>query len=235
MGRGKIKIERIENSTNRQVTYSKRRSGIMKKAHELTVLCEAEVSLIMFSSTGKLSEFISPKITTKQMFDKYQQVTGTNLWNSHYEVIDYLICRLREIDRFGVDEFVLINSQRMQENLNKLEGTNRKIRREIRHRIGEDLNDLSIDQLRSLEQEMENSLRTVRERKYHLIGSKTETYRKKEGRLGGSYSMTIAEEDYQQSAFHQLNEGSHAYSFRLQPSQPNLQDGGYGLHDLRLA
>ncbi|KAK9129741.1 hypothetical protein Sjap_010228 [Stephania japonica] len=209
MGRGKIKIERIENSTNRQVTYSKRRSGIMKKAHELTVLCEAEVSLIMFSTTGKLSEFISPNITTKQMFDKYQQVTGVNLWNQHYE--------------------------RMQENLHKLEGTNRKIRREIRHRIGEDLNDLSIDELRSLEQEMENSLRTVRERKYHLIGSKTETYRKKEGRLGGPYSMTIAEEDYQQTAFHQVNGGSHGYSFRLQPSQPNLQDGGFGLHDLRLA
>ncbi|KAK9164276.1 hypothetical protein Syun_005178 [Stephania yunnanensis] len=178
------------------------------------------------------------------MFDKYQQVTGTNLWNSHYEVIDYLICRLREIDRFGVDEFVLINSQRMQENLNKLEGTNRKIRREIRHRIGEDLNDLSIDQLRSLEQEMENSLRTVRERKLLVFFSaltvsfdrfEDGNLPEKGGKTRGSYSMTIAEEDYQQSAFHQLNEGSHAYSFRLRPSQPNLQDGGYGLHDLRLA
>ncbi|KAK0603643.1 hypothetical protein LWI29_007142 [Acer saccharum] len=59
MGRGKIEIKRIENATNRQVTYSKRRNGIFKKAQELTVLCDAKVSLIMFSNTGKFHEFIS--------------------------------------------------------------------------------------------------------------------------------------------------------------------------------
>lgn len=63
MGRGKIEIKRIENPTNRQVTYSKRRGGILKKARELTVLCDAEVSLIMFSSTGKFSEYCSPSTT----------------------------------------------------------------------------------------------------------------------------------------------------------------------------
>jgi len=60
MGRGKIEIKRIENATNRQVTYSKRRTGIMKKARELTVLCDAQVAIIMFSSTGKYHEFCSP-------------------------------------------------------------------------------------------------------------------------------------------------------------------------------
>ena len=60
MGRGKIEIKRIENATNRQVTYSKRRTGIMKKVRELTVLCDAQVAIIMFSSTGKYHEFCSP-------------------------------------------------------------------------------------------------------------------------------------------------------------------------------
>jgi len=60
MGRGRIEIKKIENSTNRQVTYSKRKLGIMKKAMELTVLCDAEVSIIMFSSTGKLADYCSP-------------------------------------------------------------------------------------------------------------------------------------------------------------------------------
>ena len=63
MGRGKIEIKRIENPTNRQVTYSKRRNGIFKKAQELTVLCDAKVSLIMFSNTGKFHEYTSPTIT----------------------------------------------------------------------------------------------------------------------------------------------------------------------------
>jgi MADS-box transcription factor len=57
MGRGRVVLERIENKINRQVTFSKRRNGLLKKAFELSVLCEAEVALIIFSNRGKLSEF----------------------------------------------------------------------------------------------------------------------------------------------------------------------------------
>ncbi|XP_057853686.1 MADS-box protein GGM13 isoform X4 [Cryptomeria japonica] len=61
MGRGKIEIKKIENITNRQVTFSKRKGGLRKKAHELSVLCDAEVALIVFSSTGKLVEYSSSR------------------------------------------------------------------------------------------------------------------------------------------------------------------------------
>lgn len=57
MGRGKIEIKKIENLNSRQVTFSKRRNGLLKKARELSVLCDAEVAVIIFSSTGKLNEF----------------------------------------------------------------------------------------------------------------------------------------------------------------------------------
>ncbi|KAL6963393.1 hypothetical protein U1Q18_045020 [Sarracenia purpurea var. burkii] len=63
MGRGKIEIKRIENLSNRQVTYSKRRNGIMKKAKEITVLCDAHVSLLIFASSGKMHEYCSPSTT----------------------------------------------------------------------------------------------------------------------------------------------------------------------------
>ncbi|KAM7524292.1 hypothetical protein LguiA_014194 [Lonicera macranthoides] len=66
MGRGKIEIRRIDNSTNRQVTFSKRRSGLLKKAKELAILCDAEVGVIIFSSTGKLYECSS----TRQLLGK---------------------------------------------------------------------------------------------------------------------------------------------------------------------
>ena len=52
-------MKRIENSTSRQVTFSKRRNGILKKAYELSVLCDAEVSVIIFSQKGRLYEFSS--------------------------------------------------------------------------------------------------------------------------------------------------------------------------------
>jgi MADS-box transcription factor len=57
IGRGKIEIKRIENTTNRQVTFCKRRNGLLKKAYELSVLCDAEVALIVFSSRGRLYEY----------------------------------------------------------------------------------------------------------------------------------------------------------------------------------
>ncbi|KAM0950808.1 putative transcription factor MADS-type1 family [Dioscorea sansibarensis] len=60
MGRGKIEIKRIENTTNRQVTFSKRRQGLLKKAHELAVLCDAQLGLVIFSHSGKLFEYCSP-------------------------------------------------------------------------------------------------------------------------------------------------------------------------------
>jgi hypothetical protein len=61
MGRGKIEIKRIENSTNRQVTFSKRRAGLVKKAREIGVLCDAEVGVVIFSSGGKLYDYCSPR------------------------------------------------------------------------------------------------------------------------------------------------------------------------------
>lgn len=62
MGRGKIEVKRIENKTSRQVTFSKRRSGLMKKTHELSVLCDAQIGLIVFSSKGKLTEYCTPPL-----------------------------------------------------------------------------------------------------------------------------------------------------------------------------
>ncbi|KAH7283976.1 hypothetical protein KP509_34G033600 [Ceratopteris richardii] len=59
----KIAIRRIDNPTNRQVTFSKRRNGLLKKAYELSILCDAEVGVIVFSSTGKLSEFASSSMS----------------------------------------------------------------------------------------------------------------------------------------------------------------------------
>ncbi|XP_016721144.1 agamous-like MADS-box protein AGL18 [Gossypium hirsutum] len=59
MGRGKIEIKKIENLNSRQVTFSKRRNGLLKKARELSILCDAEVSVIIFSTTGKLYQWSS--------------------------------------------------------------------------------------------------------------------------------------------------------------------------------
>ncbi|OIT33946.1 mads-box transcription factor 57 [Nicotiana attenuata] len=75
MGRGKIVIRRIDNSTSRQVTFSKRRNGLLKKAKELAILCDAEVGVIIFSSTARLYEYSSTRIVQ----DISQSIKGGNI------------------------------------------------------------------------------------------------------------------------------------------------------------
>ncbi|XVF62138.1 hypothetical protein PTKIN_Ptkin08bG0192900 [Pterospermum kingtungense] len=230
MGRGRIEIKRIENTTNRQVTYSKRRNGIFKKAQELTVLCDAKVSLIMFSSTGKFHEFISPNLSTKTFFDLYQKTTGIDLWSSHYE--------------------------KMQENYRRLKEINKKLRREIRQRMGGDLDDLNIKELQALENKMDSSLVAIRERKYHVIKTQTDTHKKKvrnleernatlamdlEAKLDHQDGIVENEGYYESAAAGMANGASNLYALRLyqQNHQPHflLHHGGRSFEssDLRLA
>lgn len=62
MGRGKTEIKRIENPTQRQSTFYKRRDGLFKKARELAVLCDVDLLLLLFSSSGKIYEYHAPTV-----------------------------------------------------------------------------------------------------------------------------------------------------------------------------
>ncbi|XP_010519708.1 PREDICTED: agamous-like MADS-box protein AGL27 isoform X3 [Tarenaya hassleriana] len=59
MGRRKVEIKRIENKSSRQVTFSKRRGGLLEKARQLSVLCDAAVAVLVVSSSDKLYSFSS--------------------------------------------------------------------------------------------------------------------------------------------------------------------------------
>nr|XP_025620189.2 agamous-like MADS-box protein AGL14 [Arachis hypogaea] len=76
MVRGKTEMKRIENECNRKVTFSKRRNGLLKKAHELSVLCDAQVGVIIFSQKGTLFEFSSTSSHISKILERYQEYTG---------------------------------------------------------------------------------------------------------------------------------------------------------------
>ncbi|KAL8060782.1 hypothetical protein ABFS82_02G048000 [Erythranthe guttata] len=61
-GRQKIKMEKIENETNLQVTFSKRRAGLFKKASELSTLCGAESGIVVFSPGDKPHSYGNPSV-----------------------------------------------------------------------------------------------------------------------------------------------------------------------------
>ncbi|KAK9758327.1 hypothetical protein RND81_01G223200 [Saponaria officinalis] len=214
MARGKIQIKKIENLTNRQVTYSKRRNGLFKKANELTVLCDSTVSIIMLSSNNKLHEFLSPgsNLTTKDVYDRYQKVLGVDIWVTH--------------------------EKKMQEDLKKLNEIKKSLQIEIRRRMGDCLEDLSFNDLCGLGQEMQKSVTLIRERKYKKIDAQIDTTKKKvrngqEVNKGLLQEFEIPREEPQYglvdngdySSVLGYNDASRVLALRLQPCQPNLHAG----------
>ncbi|XP_068323831.1 agamous-like MADS-box protein AGL12 [Pyrus communis] len=82
MARGKVQMKRIENPVHRQVTFCKRRAGLLKKAKELSVLCDAEIGVFIFSSHGKLFE-LATKGSMQGLIERYMKMKPTRV--SHAE------------------------------------------------------------------------------------------------------------------------------------------------------
>ncbi|KAG6652111.1 hypothetical protein CIPAW_06G160500 [Carya illinoinensis] len=147
MGRGKIAIRRIDNSTSRQVTFSKRRKGLFKKAKELSILCDAEVGVIVFSSTDKLYDYASTSM--KSVVERY---------NKEKEKSDKQYSRPANIEvKFWQREAAALGQQ-----LQYLQECHRQF-------MGEELSSLRVEDLQNLETQLEMSLKGIREKKGNLI------------------------------------------------------------------
>ncbi|XP_062149850.1 agamous-like MADS-box protein MADS4 isoform X2 [Alnus glutinosa] len=157
MGRGRVELKRIENKINRQVTFAKRRNGLLKKAHELSVLCDAEVALIIFSNRGKLCEFCSSPSMLKTL-ERYQK------------------CNYGAPEPNVSAREVLLSSQ--QEYL-KLKARYEALQRTQRNLMGEDLGPLSSKELESLERQLDMSLKQIRSiRTQFMLDQLTDLQRK---------------------------------------------------------
>ncbi|KAM0950182.1 putative transcription factor MADS-MIKC family [Dioscorea sansibarensis] len=160
MGRGRVELKRIENKINRQVTFSKRRNGLLKKAYELSVLCDAEIALIIFSTRGKLYEFGSAG--TSNTLERYKRCC----YNAH----DLTIANR--------------DSQNWYQEVSKLKAKFESLQRSQRHLLGEDLGPLSVKELQQLERQLETALSQARQRKTQIMLDQMEELRKKERHLG---------------------------------------------------
>ncbi|KAI9160786.1 hypothetical protein LWI28_011560 [Acer negundo] len=149
MVRGKIEMKRIENTTSRQVTFSKRRNGLLKKAYELSVLCDAEVAVIIFSQKGRVYEFSSSDL----------QKTVERYWKNTKEV---------QLDMPHSEQYMQQPKQEMANMVKKIE----LLEVSQRRLLGQELGSCSIEELQEIDGQLEQSLQSIRARK---SGAKSST------------------------------------------------------------
>ncbi|XP_057950348.1 floral homeotic protein AGAMOUS isoform X2 [Malania oleifera] len=197
MGRGKIEIKRIENTTNRQVTFCKRRNGLLKKAYELSVLCDAEVALIVFSSRGRLYEYANNSV--KATVDRYKKACS---------------------DSTNTGSVSEANAQFYQQEASLLRQKISNLQNSNRHMMGESLGALNVKELKSLELKLEKGISRIRSKKNELLFAEIEYMQKREIDLSNNNQYLrakIAETERSQQQMSLMPGGP---NFELLPSQP---------------
>ncbi|EOA35746.1 hypothetical protein CARUB_v10020979mg [Capsella rubella] len=139
MGRRKIEIKRIENKSSRQVTFSKRRNGLIDKARQLSILCDSSVAVVVVSASGKLYNSCSGDDMSK-IIERYEI--------QHAD-------ELKALDLAEKTRNYLPHKELLEIVQSNLEETN--------------INNLSVDFLISLEEQLENALSVSRARKTELM------------------------------------------------------------------
>ncbi|XP_019434307.1 PREDICTED: MADS-box transcription factor 1-like isoform X2 [Lupinus angustifolius] len=220
MGRGRVELKRIENKINRQVTFAKRRNGLLKKAYELSVLCDAEVALIIFSNRGKLYEFCSSASMLKTL-ERYQKC--------NYGAPE---------PNVSTREALVMELSSQQEYL-KLKARYESLQRSQRNLMGEDLGPLSSKELESLERQLDCSLKQIRstrtqfmldqlsdlQRKEHLLSEANRSLRQRlEGYQINSLHINPSVEDMGYGR-HPGHEAQGDHLFHQMECEPTLQIG----------
>ncbi|XP_057471509.1 agamous-like MADS-box protein MADS1 isoform X2 [Actinidia eriantha] len=197
MGRGKIEIKRIENTTNRQVTFCKRRNGLLKKAYELSVLCDAEVALIVFSSRGRLYEYSNNSV--KATIERYKKATSDS-------------SNPGSISELNV-QFYQQEAAKLRVQISNLQNSNRQM-------LGESLCSLSLRELKNLEGRLERGISRIRSKKNELLFAEIELMQKREIDLHNhnQYLRTkIAENERAEQQMNLMPGGGSGYELVGQP------------------
>lgn len=167
MGRGKIEIKKIENRVHRQVTFCKRRGGLIKKARELSVLCDADVALIIFSSRAKLYEFASCHSNSdgnsmKSILKRYQnsfrsekQINSSH--NASHQKMEQEMHSLRQ----QIDELKITN----------------------RYLMGEGFEPMTFGEMNQLESRLQKGIDQVRSKKNDMMLEEIKVLQNTENRL----------------------------------------------------
>ncbi|XP_059443179.1 MADS-box transcription factor 23-like isoform X2 [Corylus avellana] len=155
MGRGKVELKRIENPTSRQVTFSKRRNGLLKKALELSILCDAEVALLIFSPSGKAYQFASHDM--HRTIGRFRDERGLPQSSDQRS-------RSMEFWRTEIEE--------LKRSIDILETR-------LKHLAGEDISMLGMKELKQVERQIKIGVERIRSKKRRIISEHSNLMKRK--------------------------------------------------------
>ncbi|KAH7520647.1 hypothetical protein FEM48_Zijuj08G0167300 [Ziziphus jujuba var. spinosa] len=167
MGRVKLQIKRIENNTNRQVTYSKRRNGLIKKAYELSILCDIDIALIMFSPSGRLSHFSGRKSVIR---NKEFLLSTLSTLKSESETIAF------HQNQMASPAETNANLEELTQDIRSLQHELQMYEQQLRFFEPDPLLIHSIDELETCEKNLWNTLARVTKKKKDLLNHQLPTY-----------------------------------------------------------
>ncbi|XP_021602448.1 agamous-like MADS-box protein AGL12 isoform X2 [Manihot esculenta] len=161
MARGKVQMKRIENPVHRQVTFCKRRSGLLKKAKELSVLCDAEIGVFIFSPHGKFYELATNGM--QELVERYMKVSGGNMQPDEQAKETQSLDAKEEINMLKKEIEIL------QKGLRYLVGG------------GAEHSQMTMDELLMLEKNLEIWICHIRSKKMEIMSKEIQLLKNKEG------------------------------------------------------
>ncbi|KAF3512023.1 hypothetical protein F2Q69_00000398 [Brassica cretica] len=198
MGRKKLEIKRIENKSSRQVTFSKRRSGLVEKARQLSVLCDASIALLVVSSSGKLYSFSAG--------DKYDFSSSVSSFIS-------LLSLVRILDRYGKQHADDLKALDLQSKALSYGSHNELLELVDSKLVESNVGGVSVDTLVQLEGVLENALSLTRARKTELMLKLVDSLKEKEKLLKEENQALASQKEKKNLA------GAEADNMEMSPGQ----------------
>uniref|UniRef100_A0A5B7CB64 Putative MADS-box transcription factor 25 isoform X1 n=1 Tax=Davidia involucrata TaxID=16924 RepID=A0A5B7CB64_DAVIN len=171
MGRVKLKIKRLENNNGRQSTYAKRKNGIIKKANELSILCDIDIVLIMFSPSGKPTLCKGKNSSIGGVIEKFSQLTPQERAKRKLESLEALKRTFKKLDHdVIIQDFIGTSYQSVEDLTNQaklLQTQLSEVQKHLNYWTNSDKIN-SIEQLGQMEDSLRKSLNQIRTHKENL-------------------------------------------------------------------
>ncbi|KAI7754373.1 hypothetical protein M8C21_025605 [Ambrosia artemisiifolia] len=169
MGRNKLPMKRIDNNTSRLVTFCKRRNGLIKKAYELSVLCDIDIALIMFSPSGRLNHF-SCKRRTEDVLNRFVNLSDSERGSviQHREYLNSLLSKIRSENDLAIHE--------IHQEISTLQQQLHMAKEQLRMFDPDPTTFTSLYDYESYEKLLYKTLERVTQRKEYMLSNQTSAY-----------------------------------------------------------